>query len=176
MTGAGVLSIREVNALEIEQFEWLFGNVIEHCPEAARAVALQRPFATVRGLKRAFCDYLDGLDTYAKESVLLSHPDLAGKLCDEKKLTQESENEQNSAGINAMTKEERLTFNNLNQMYKEIFSFPFVICARENRVQTILTAIEERLKNSRKVELKTGIEEVKKICSLRINDLVWPDA
>ncbi|XP_063989164.1 rhomboid-related protein 1-like isoform X2 [Diachasmimorpha longicaudata] len=116
MTGGGVLSIREVNALEIEQFEWLFGNVIEHCSEAARAVALQRPFATVRGFKKAFGDYLDALDIYGKESVLLSHPDLAGKLCDEKKMTQESESEQNIAGINAMTREERFALNNLNQM------------------------------------------------------------
>ncbi|XP_011297337.1 2-oxo-4-hydroxy-4-carboxy-5-ureidoimidazoline decarboxylase [Fopius arisanus] len=176
MVGGGVLSIREVNALEIEQFEWLFGNIIEHCPEAARAAALQRPFRRVVDLKIAFCHFLDGLDTRGKESVLFNHPDLASKHSDGKKLTQESETEQNTAGIDAMTREERLTLNNLNQMYKDTFSFPFVICARENRVQTILTAIEERLKNSREVELKTGIDEVKKISSLRINDLVWPDA
>lgn len=40
---------------------------------------------------------------------------------------------------------------------------------------TILMAIESRLKNSREVEINLGIDEVKKICRIRINDIVWPD-
>lgn len=69
MQGGGVLSIREVNAQQIELFEWLFGNVIEHCPEAARAVALKRPYSTVKDLRKAFCDYLDGLDANGETNL-----------------------------------------------------------------------------------------------------------
>ncbi|XP_015606082.1 2-oxo-4-hydroxy-4-carboxy-5-ureidoimidazoline decarboxylase [Cephus cinctus] len=176
MSAGGILSIAEVNALPLEQFDWLFGNVVEHCPEAARAVVSKRPFVNKEALKKSFDDYLENLDDTGKESVLLKHPDLAGKLAEVGKLTQESSNEQKSAGLDALTKEEKQTLNNYNYLYKEKFQFPFVICARRNKVATIFEGIENRLKNSRTEELNTGINEVKKICRIRIDDLVWSNA
>ncbi|XP_058788583.1 2-oxo-4-hydroxy-4-carboxy-5-ureidoimidazoline decarboxylase-like [Phymastichus coffea] len=175
MTSKGILSISEVNALPEENFEWLFGNVIEHCPEAAAAVAAKRPFSSSEDLKKAFENYLEKLDTSDKEMVLQKHPDLAGKLADEGKLTIESQNEQKLAGLDGMTKDEAQSLTNNNYLYKEKFRFPFVICARENKVHSILQGLEIRLKNNRETELKTGINEVKKICRIRIDDLVWHD-
>jgi 2-oxo-4-hydroxy-4-carboxy--5-ureidoimidazoline (OHCU) decarboxylase len=66
MTSQGILSINEVNSLPVENFDWLFGNVIEHCPEAAPIVATKRPFCTSEELKQAFDDYLERLDTSGK--------------------------------------------------------------------------------------------------------------
>lgn len=176
METGGVLSVLEVNALPSEQFEWLFGNVVEHCPEAARWVASKRPFLSAELFEKSFDDYLGSLSQSEKENVLIKHPDLAGKLAEEGKLTTESQNEQKIAGLDAMTREEKQTLNNLNTQYKEKFQFPFVICARENKVAAILSGIEKRLNNSHEQELDTGIEEVKKICRIRLRDLVWPDA
>ncbi|XP_012264997.1 2-oxo-4-hydroxy-4-carboxy-5-ureidoimidazoline decarboxylase-like [Athalia rosae] len=176
MPTSGILSILEVNALPTEQFEWLFANVIEHCPEAARSVASKRPFSSAQALKTAFDDYLDSLTTSEKENVLIKHPDLAGKLSEDGKLTAESQNEQKIAGLDTMTREEKQTLNNFNALYKEKFQFPFVICARENKIAAILTGIENRVNNTQEEELATGIEEVKKICGIRLLDLVWPDA
>lgn len=73
--------------------------------------------------------------------------------------------------MNKISNEYRIFFR-----YKEKFHFPFVICARENKVKAILSGIEYRLNNSRDEELSTGINEVKKICRIRLLDLVWPDA
>jgi len=56
--------------------------------------------------------------------------------------------------------------------YKTKFDFPFVICVRENKFPTILRAIEQRLQNDKDQELNTGIEEVKKISTLRIQEIV----
>lgn len=114
MATGGILSITEVNALPSEQFEWLFGNVIEHCPEAAKQVASKRPFATCEALKSAFDNYLDQLQTAEKEIILQKHPELAGKLLDEGKLTGESRNEQKLAGLDCLNKEERQTLSNFN--------------------------------------------------------------
>ncbi|XP_046489033.1 2-oxo-4-hydroxy-4-carboxy-5-ureidoimidazoline decarboxylase-like isoform X1 [Neodiprion pinetum] len=176
MSPNGILSILEVNALPTEQFEWLFGNVIEHCPEAAGWVATKRPFLSTESLRNAFDDYLDKLKNHEKENVLIKHPDLAGKLAEEGKLTTESQNEQKCAGLDEMTREEKQTLANLNAMYKEKFHFPFVICARENKVAAILSGIENRLNNSPETELEVGIQEVKKICRIRLLDVVWSDA
>lgn len=70
MSGGGILSITEVNALPNEQFEWIFGNVIEHCPEAAKYVFNHKPFLTCETLKSAFDDYLDKLDIHGKRKKL----------------------------------------------------------------------------------------------------------
>ena len=66
MSTGGILSITEVNALPSEQFEWLFGNVIEHCSEAAKQVASKRPFSSCEALKTAFDNYLEKLEIYGK--------------------------------------------------------------------------------------------------------------
>lgn len=56
--------------------------------------------------------------------------------------------------------------------YREKFGFPFVICARQNKKEAILKGISERLENVCTVELNTGIEEVKKICMLRLLNII----
>lgn len=111
-----------------------------------------------------------------KEGILRLHPDLAGRLAQAGQLTSESTREQASAGLNTMTEEERQRMANLNKKYKHKFGFPFVICARENKKDAILRGLEERLENAPQTEAITGANEVKKICRLRLLDLVRPDS
>ncbi|VDI82349.1 2-oxo-4-hydroxy-4-carboxy-5-ureidoimidazoline decarboxylase [Mytilus galloprovincialis] len=87
-------------------------------------------------------------------------------------LSKESTKEQQSAGLNTLTEQEKQNMHHLNQQYKQKFGFPFVICARENKKEAILTGLENRLKNSGETEAVTGVEEVKKICRLRLLDIV----
>jgi 2-oxo-4-hydroxy-4-carboxy-5-ureidoimidazoline decarboxylase len=49
-----------------------------------------------------------------KEEVLKRHPDLAGCLADEGKLTKDSTREQQSAGLHNLTPEEKAQMNHLN--------------------------------------------------------------
>ena len=48
-----------------------------------------------------------------KLKVLLAHPDLAGKLAQRGELTEESQNEQKSVGLNQLTSKEFAEFQNL---------------------------------------------------------------
>lgn len=100
------------------------------------------------------------------------HPDLAGKLADEGQLTHESTQEQKAAGLDKLTTDEKQEMNKLNNLYKTKFGFPFVICARENKAESILNGLKTRLNNEKQQELITGIEEVKKICILRVKDII----
>jgi 2-oxo-4-hydroxy-4-carboxy--5-ureidoimidazoline (OHCU) decarboxylase len=43
-----------------------------------------------------------------------------------------------------------------NQQYKQKFGFPFVICARENKKEAILSGLERRLNNSKETEAITS--------------------
>ncbi|XP_069678658.1 2-oxo-4-hydroxy-4-carboxy-5-ureidoimidazoline decarboxylase-like [Periplaneta americana] len=168
----GVLRVEEVNALGNEQFVWIFNNIVESYPSVATTISKQRPFASADHLADAAAQYLDQLTPPDKEEVLRLHPDLAGRLADEGKLTSESTMEQRSAGLHNLSPEDKAKINQLNASYQEKFGFPFVICARENKAAAILQGLQTRLHNSREKELETGIAEVKKICRLRVKALV----
>lgn len=167
-----LLSINQVNLLNYEEFIEYFGNVIEHCSIIAGAVWKNRPFQDTEDLHSNICTFLRQLPDIGKEGVLRLHPDLAGKLAEAAELTDESAAEQKAAGLDTMTAQEKATLKEANIQYKEKFGFPFVICARQNKKDAILKGIQHRLNNSADQELKTGIEEVEKICLLRLQNIV----
>lgn len=110
-----------------------------------------------------------------KEGILRCHPDLAGRDLQSGTLTKESRDEQAGAGMDALSPAEASRMARLNEEYKERFGFPFVICARMNDKGNILRKLTERCQNERAAERARGIEEVKKICHLRLQGLVLPD-
>lgn len=108
----------------------------------------------------------------AKLKILRLHPDLAGKLADEGNLTKESTFEQNSAGLDKLSLVNKKKMNLMNEEYKTKFGFPFIICVRENKAESIMNGLTKRLESSAEVEIETGISEVKKICRLRICEII----
>ena len=108
--------------------------------------------------------------------ILRCHPDLAGKLAQTGSLSAASTQEQREAGLLDATEEERRILDTNNQAYKTKFGFPFVICVRQNKKEAIMREIVTRLRNNRQHEVKTGIEEVKKIGWIRICDIMMADA
>ncbi|CAG2232683.1 PRHOXNB [Mytilus edulis] len=165
-------TISAVNSMSYEDFISTFGNVIDHCSLCAAAVWRDRPFSDVNSLHKSFCQFVDQLSTGGKEGILRLLPDLAGRLAMSDGLSKESTKEHQSAGLNTLTEQEKQNMHHLNQQYKQKFGFPFVICARENKKEAILTGLENRLKNFGETEAVTGVEEVKKICRLRLLDIV----
>ena len=111
-----------------------------------------------------------------KEGILRCHPDLAGRDLQSGTLTAESREEQGQAGLAALGAAEVSLMARLNAEYKERFGFPFVICARMNNKATILQQLRQRLGNGRAEERARAVEEVKKICHLRLQALVLTDA
>ncbi|XP_013185654.2 2-oxo-4-hydroxy-4-carboxy-5-ureidoimidazoline decarboxylase [Amyelois transitella] len=170
-----MFTISEVNALDGEQFEAIFGNVIELCTDAAVQAQKEKPFKDVKRLCEAFVRYLDNLTEPEKLVILQLHPDLAGRMAAQGELTRESTEEQRSAGLLDLSNEQMETINIRNYSYREKFGFPFIICARENKVQSIIEGLQRRYRNTKEQEICIGIEEVKKICRLRILDIVKND-
>jgi OHCU decarboxylase len=100
--------------------------------------------------------------------VLRAHPDLAGKLAAAKRLTEASTVEQASAGLDALTDDERQQFSALNAAYVEKFGFPFIIAVRDNTKATILEAMKQRVGNDRETEFATACRQVERIAELRL--------
>ncbi|CAB3220332.1 unnamed protein product [Arctia plantaginis] len=166
------ITILEVNSLSDDYFEATFGNVIELCSGAAAYVKDKRPFNNVSDLCNEFHTYLEQLNVQDQVEVLKLHPDLAGSLAARGELTKESAEEQRTAGLEQLTPQMKKTMDQYNQRYKEKFGFPFIICAKENKIQSIISGLQKRYNNSYEQEINTGINEVKKICKLRILDIV----
>jgi 2-oxo-4-hydroxy-4-carboxy-5-ureidoimidazoline decarboxylase len=87
-------------------------------------------------------------------------------------LTAASASEQSAAGLDRLERAESLEIERLNEAYKARFGFPFVICARLNAKETILSAMRARAGNTREAELSTALGEIAKIARLRLNDSV----
>ncbi|XP_042366533.1 2-oxo-4-hydroxy-4-carboxy-5-ureidoimidazoline decarboxylase [Plectropomus leopardus] len=169
------MDIATVNALSYEDFVNILGNVVEKCPIITAAVWSQRPFLNLSALEAAISEFIDALPESGKEGILRCHPDLAGRDLQSGTLTRESREEQAGAGMDALTCAEASRMGRLNKEYKERFGFPFVICARMNDKANILQQLSARVQNERAVERARGIEEVKKICRLRLQGVVLTD-
>ncbi|XP_051543344.1 2-oxo-4-hydroxy-4-carboxy-5-ureidoimidazoline decarboxylase [Myxocyprinus asiaticus] len=169
------MDISVVNALTYDDFVKIFGNVVEKCPLISAAIWSHRPFKDLADIETHITEFIDSLPDSGKEGILRCHPDLAGRDLQSGTLTHESQEEQSQAGLTTLDSAEILRMYRLNSQYKERFGFPFVICARMNKKADILRQLSDRLQNERALEREQAIEEVKKICSLRLHNIVLSD-
>ncbi|ENN85362.1 Chitooligosaccharide deacetylase [Rhizobium freirei PRF 81] len=152
-----------------------FGGIFEHSPWIA-----QRAFAgelspandTAIGIHAALTFQFRAASEEERLGVLVAHPDLAGKLAQAKRLTASSTQEQASAGLDALTDEERTHFTDLNIRYVEKFGFPFIIAVRDHSKSGILAAFETRMENDRDAEFATACRQVERIAFLRLAALL----
>src|SRR5205814_2298245 len=119
-----------------------------------------RPFGSFERLHQSLCAVMYGASTEQKLALIRAHPDLVGRAALAGTLTAESTQEQSSAGLDRLSAEEIATFARLNRAYHDRFGFPFVICARENKKDSILAGFEARLKNTQSEEIDTALSEI----------------
>jgi 2-oxo-4-hydroxy-4-carboxy-5-ureidoimidazoline decarboxylase len=165
-------TMADLNGLEAEEFIRKVGGIFEHSPWIAEAVAGQRPFATSSALLDAMVQVVDASGEARQLALIRAHPDLAGRLAQQGKLTAESSREQAAAGLDSAAAETVSRIGELNTAYRARFEFPFIICARLNNVNTILEAMEVRLGNEPVTEQATALGEIGKIARLRLADIV----
>jgi 2-oxo-4-hydroxy-4-carboxy-5-ureidoimidazoline decarboxylase len=161
-----------LNACPLDAFVAEIGFAFEDSPWIARSAAERRPFADRAALHAAMVDVVERASDDAKVALIRAHPDLAGRVAREGRLTAASAAEQAGAGLGTLSSEEIARFDADNGAYRERFGFPFVICARENTKATILAALGRRRDNERSTEIATALAEIAKIAKLRIEDAV----
>ncbi|MEL7462608.1 MAG: allantoinase PuuE [Pseudomonadota bacterium] len=158
-----------------DRFIGAFGGVFEHSPwiaEDAHMLELGRAHDCAAGVHNALCRVFREADDNRRLIVLKNHPDLAGKLAAAQRLTPESTAEQASAGLDALTDEERATFEELNAAYTEKFGFPFIIAVKDHDKPSILAAFRRRLDHDRKAEFAEACSQVERIADLRLRDML----
>jgi 2-oxo-4-hydroxy-4-carboxy-5-ureidoimidazoline decarboxylase len=162
------LSLGEVNALDEAGFVAVFGGLFEHSPWIARDSWPARPFSSGRDLLARMIATMRAAPRERQLALIRAHPDLAGRLAREGALTASSNAEQASAGLDRLDSEEAARFGTYNDLYRERFGFPFIICARLNNKREILRAFERRLQSTPEEETATALFEIEKIAALRL--------
>jgi OHCU decarboxylase len=161
--------------MDKKEFVARFGSIFEHSPwiaERAFKLELGPAHDTAGGLHNALCRVFRSANETERLSVLTAHPDLAGKLAQAKRLTEESTKEQASAGLDALTDAERERFSKLNAAYVAKFGFPFIIAVKGRTKDEIVSAFESRAGNDRATEFATAARQVERIALLRLQDLL----
>lgn len=166
------LTLREINALDQEGFVAALGSLFEGPPWIIRQAWSKRPFDSLANFHQALCTIMYEAPIEQQITLIQAHPDLVGRAALAGTLSSASTGEQAAAGLNRLTPEEIATFNRYNQTYCERFGFPFVICARENKKESILAGFATRINHTREQEIRAALDEVAKICWLRLLDTV----
>ena len=86
-------------------------------------------------------------------------------------LTQSSQAEQKSAGLDQCSEEEYEEIKSLNRLYKKKFDFPFIIAVKGLNRSDIIKSMKNRVKNNYQEEFSTAINEVHKIAKIRLDAL-----
>ena len=148
-----------------------FGAIFESSSwiaERAHAMELGPAHDGPVGVHAVLCQVFRRASEEERMGVLRAHPDLAGKLAQAKELTPDSTAEQASAGLDALTAEEKAAFADLNERYMGRHGFPFIIAARDHDKASILGAMQRRLENPKDKEFTEACRQVERIAELRL--------
>ncbi|TMV05504.1 allantoinase PuuE [Ruegeria sediminis] len=167
--------VRRLRPSELDREAYVaeFGGVFEHSPwiaEAAHGLEQGPAHDSAQGVHAALTRVFRSATEDQRLGVLTAHPDLAGKLAQAKRLTVESTAEQASAGLDALTDDERAAFTELNDAYTAKFGFPFIIAVRDNTKATIMEAFRRRIANDRDAEFAEACRQVERIAELRLQE------
>ncbi|MCC5984611.1 MAG: allantoinase PuuE [Rhodobacteraceae bacterium] len=163
------------STMDREAFVARFGGIFEHSPwvaERAHALELGPAHDSATGLHNALARVFRTASRDERLGVLRAHPDLAGKLAAARRLTAESTAEQASAGLDALTDNERATFQRLNAAYVAKHGFPFIIAVRDHDKAGILAAFHTRTGNATDTEFATACAQVERIAELRLKEML----
>jgi OHCU decarboxylase len=172
---APALTLAQVNALDRTGFVAAMGHLFEGPPWIIEAAWDARPFATLDDLQGKLIAVMYAAPVERQVALIQAHPDLVGRAARAGTLTPASTGEQAAAGLDQLTADEIAIFTRLNTQYRELFGFPFVICARENKKASILAGFAQRMTHTRDEEITTALGEIAKICRLRLLDSVQLD-
>jgi OHCU decarboxylase len=161
--------------MDHDAFVTRFGGIFEHSrwiAERAWTMELGHAHDSAAGLHGALARVFRAATHNERLGVLRAHPDLAGKLAQARRLTAESTAEQAAAGLDALTDDERATFQRLNAAYVDKHGFPFIIAVRDHDKAGILHAFQTRLAHDSDTEFATACAQVERIAELRLKEIL----
>ena len=168
-----IMTIDQVNRLDRAGFVAALGWVFEDAPWVAERAWAQRPFASIDELHRAMVMQVEKAGADEQLALLRAHPDLGVRSdTSPADLSDASNREQASAGLDSLTPSELERLRALNAGYYEKFGFPFVVAVKGRTMPEILAALERRLTSPRDQEQREALKQVFQIARFRLEDAV----
>jgi len=161
-------SIDKFNKLSKAEFISIFRNIFEKTEWIAERCYESKPYNNLDELVSKMMKIFENIEKERHLEILNSHPDLAV----EKKLTEDSKNEQKNASLNQCTDEEFVEFKKLNEKYKKKFGFPFIIAVKGKNKEKILNSFRQRITNNINLEFEEAKKQVKKIANFRLSEII----
>ena len=161
-------SIEKFNKLSKPEFISIFGNVFEKTECIAESCYDSKPYNSFDELFLKMMEIFENTEKEKHLKILNAHPNLAV----EKKLTEDSKNEQKNASLNECTDDEFAEFKKLNEEYKKKFGFPFIIAVKGKNKEEILNSFRQRITNNINSEFEEAKKQVKKIASFRLSEII----
>ena len=161
-------SIDKFNKLSKPEFISIFGNVFEKTEWIAERCYDSKPYNNIDELFFKMMEVFEKTEKEKHLEILNAHPNLAV----EKKLTEDSKNEQKSASLNQCNDAEFIEFKKLNEEYKKKFGFPFIIAVKGKNKEEILNSFRQRITNNINSEFEEAKKQVKKIASFRLSEII----
>ena len=161
-------SIEKINLLSENEFIGTFGNIFEKTNWIANRAFNSKPY---RNFNEFISTIIKIYENSSKEDcikIFNAHPELAV----EKKLTEDSHKEQKGANLNRCNDEEFNEFKDLNYEYKKKFGFPFIIAVKGKNKSEILINFRKRIKNEIDLEFEEAKNQVKKIATFRLKEII----
>ena len=152
------------------RFMALYGHLFEHSPWVVERTWTERPFADAEALHAAMLRTLEAAGADEQLALLRAHPELADKAALAEGLTESSQDEQGSAGLDRLSEAEYAEFHALNRAYRERFGFPFIICVKLHDKAGILASMRQRLGGAPDAELGEALRQVGLISRMRLGD------
>ena len=162
--------LNKINKLSETEFTEVFGNIFENASWIAEKLYTQKPFANLEDLSKKIISIFENSNNQNKLKILNSHPDLADKT-KIGSLTPDSNKEQSNAELDQCTEKEFNEFKDLNNKYKKKFGVPFIYAVKDKSKTEILSNFRQRVSYDINVEFDEAIKQVKKIASLRLNEI-----
>ena len=161
-------SIDEINQLTKNDFIDIFGNVFEKTYWIADKAFNLKPYKNFNELLSTFIEIYEKSSQEDFLKIFNSHPELVI----EKKLTDESKEEQNIASLNRCSDQEFTEFKQLNMNYTQKFNFPFIVAVKGKKKKEILESFRQRFTNDINTEFSEAKKQVKKIATSRLNEII----
>jgi len=169
-------SIRRINKLSPQEAQAEF---LKCCGSMqwARRMSEARPFADLDHLTKEADEIWRQLDEEDWLEAFRAHPKIGERkaaAAQSSQAQQWSAQEQSESQKTAAETKAALVGGNLE--YEKRFGFIFIICATGKSAEEILGALNGRLNNDAKTELRAAAEEQRKITRLRLEKLLQASA
>ena len=162
------MTLAELNANDRSGFAGALGWIFEASPWVAERVWVRRPFATLDTLHDAMKSVVTAASAEEQLALLRAHPDLGARAM----MSDVSSREQENAGLDDLTRDERDRLVTLNTAYREKFGFPFLYAVKGSTKHDILNALEGRLPSTRDAEHQEALRQVYRIARFRLEDMI----